>query len=135
MVSTGTSALARRLRRPVAAGAVSAAAWVPAAVIGAFMVTGCGGGGGLATITSVQADGPELRVAYRTTACTESVEARIVSESPDTVTLEVTQVSGSDCDDPTARGFTTVELTDVLGSRSVVDASTGESVKVEAATA
>jgi hypothetical protein len=63
------------------------------------------------------------------------VEARVVSEIEDTVTLEVAQVSGGECDDPTSPGFTTVELTDLLGSRSVVDESTGESVEVDIASA
>lgn len=126
MVGTGTRALSRPLPRR---------AWAGAALLAAIVVAGCGGGGSLATISSVEADGPELRVAYRTTACAESVQARVVSESPDTVTLEVAQVGGGECEDPTALGFTTIELTDVLGSRSVVDKSTGELVKVDTASA
>jgi len=134
----GTRALLRpRLRpslRPLLRP-LSSRAWIPVALVGAVVLAGCGGGDGLATITSVVADGPELRVGYRTTDCAESVQARVVSETTDAVTLEVAQVGGGECDDVTAPGFTSVELTEVLGSRSVIDESTGASVKVEFATA
>ena len=129
MVGMGSGARARPLLDTLVSRASAGA------LLGAIVLAGCSDGSDLATITSVEADGPELRVAYRTTACAESVEARVVSETEDTVTLEVAQVAGGECDDPTGPGFTTVELTDVLGSRSVVDESTGESVKVDIASA
>jgi len=134
MVDSGKRALSRPLL-DTPLDAPLRRVWVPAVLAGALVLAGCGGGDGLATITSVVADGPELRVAYRTTACAESVQARVVSETPDAVTLEVAQVGGGDCHDPTAPGLTSVELTEVLGSRSVIDESTGASVKVEFATA
>ena len=94
----------------------------------------CGGGAKLATITSVEADGPELRVGYQGAICSESVTAHVTSDTRESVTIEVRH-SGADCDDPPAGGFTTIELDELLGTRTVIDAKSGRTVDVDFATA
>ncbi|HVQ86609.1 MAG TPA: hypothetical protein VMT88_00355 [Actinomycetes bacterium] len=91
-------------------------------------IAGCGGPT-LVPITGYQVDGPDLKVAFVAVDCAESYSAEVTAETDTDVTLEVSLTGAADaCQGTGNEEFAVVDLTAVLGNRTVIDGSTGNPV-------